>query len=83
MRRTLCALIAAGTFVALTVVATPVFAQGGATSSISGTVVDSGGGVIPGAIVVVKNNASGTTFNAVTNSAGTFRCPRSMPAPIP
>ena len=51
------------------------FAQGGAMSSISGTVVDSGGGVIPGATVVVKNNASGTTFNAVTNSAGTFSVP--------
>src|SRR4029450_4382339 len=51
------------------------FAQGGAMSSISGTVVDSDGGVIPGATVVVKNNASGTTFNAVTNSAGTFSVP--------
>ena len=75
MRRTLCALLTAATFVAVTVIATPVFAQSGATSSISGTVVDSGGGVIPGATVVVKNNASGTTFNAVTNSAGTFSVP--------
>ncbi len=75
MRRQLCALIAAGTFVALSVFATPVFAQGGATSSISGTVVDSGGGVIPGATVVVKNNASGTSFNAVTNTAGAFSVP--------
>jgi carboxypeptidase family protein/TonB-dependent receptor-like protein len=75
MRRTLCALLAAATVVALTVLATPVFAQSGATASISGTVVDSGGGVIPGATVVVKNNASGTVFNAVTNSAGTFSVP--------
>jgi hypothetical protein len=55
--------------------AAPALAQGSATSSISGTVVDSGGGVIPGAAVVVKNNASGTTFNAVTNSTGTFSVP--------
>ena len=39
------------------------FAQGSTTSSISGTVVDTGGGVIPGATVVVKNNATGTTVH--------------------
>ena len=43
-------------------VSTLAFAQGGATSSLSGVVVDSGGGVIPGATVVVKNNATGTQF---------------------
>ena len=32
-------------------------AQGGPTASISGTVVDSAGGAIPGASVVVKNDA--------------------------
>ena len=35
------------------------FAQGGSTSSISGVVVDSGGGVVPGADVVVKNDGTG------------------------
>ena len=42
------------------------FAQGSTTSSISGTVVDSGGGVIPGATVVVKNNATGHDDQRVT-----------------
>jgi hypothetical protein len=46
----------------------------GATSSISGTVVDSAGGVIPGAAVVVSN-AAGATFDAVTNAQGIFNVP--------
>ena len=45
------------------------FAQGASTTSISGTVVDSGGGVIPGATVLVTNDA-GATFAAVTNAEG-------------
>ena len=49
----------------------PAYAQGSATTSLSGTVVDSGGGVIPGASVEVKN-AAGTIFTAVTNSSGAF-----------
>jgi hypothetical protein len=44
-------------------------------SSLSGIVVDSGGGVIPGATVVVKNNATGVAINTVTNSAGAFSVP--------
>ena len=51
------------------------YAQGSTTSTLSGVVIDSGGGVIPGANVVVKNNATGTTFNAVTNSTGAFALP--------
>jgi hypothetical protein len=55
------------------------FAQGSTTSSISGTVVDTGGGVIPGATVAVKNNATGTVTNAVTGAAGTFNIPALEP----
>ncbi|MFB3855621.1 MAG: TonB-dependent receptor domain-containing protein [Vicinamibacterales bacterium] len=51
------------------------YAQGGATSSLSGIVVDSGGGVIPGATVSVKNNATGTTTEVVTNDRGIFSVP--------
>jgi hypothetical protein len=50
------------------------FAQGGATSSISGRVVDSGGGAIPGATVVVKNDA-GAAFENVSNAEGVFSVP--------
>jgi hypothetical protein len=45
-----------------------------ATSSISGTVVDSAGGAIPGAAVVVKNQA-GASFETVTNGEGLFTVP--------
>jgi hypothetical protein len=43
----------------------------GATSTISGTVVDSAGGAIPGAAVVVTNE-SGVSFETVTNAEGVF-----------
>ena len=49
------------------------FAQGG--QSLSGVVVDGDGGVIPGATVVVKNNATGVAIEAVTNSTGQFSFP--------
>jgi hypothetical protein len=49
-----------------------------ATSSITGTVIDSGGGAIPGATVVVKNE-SGVSFEAVTNSEGLFNVPGVSP----
>jgi hypothetical protein len=52
----------------------PAFAQGGASSSISGTVVDSAGGAIPG-VTVMASNQSGLSFEAVTNSEGVFSIP--------
>src|SRR4029453_8281052 len=51
------------------------YAQGGATSSISGTVTDASGAVIPGADVTVKNNATGAEATAVTAENGTFSVP--------
>ena len=55
----------------------PVFAQ--TTSTLSGSAVDSGGGVIPGATVVVKNKATAATFNAVTDADGAFSVPALNP----
>jgi hypothetical protein len=49
------------------------FAQ--ATSAISGVVKDSAGGVIPGATVVIKNNTTGATFEAVTGANGSYAVP--------
>ena len=46
-----------------------------ATSSISGVVVDSGGGFVPGATVTVKNDSTGGESTAVTASSGTFTVP--------
>ena len=59
--------------------ALPAYGQGGATSSITGVVHDTAGGVIPGATVIVKSSATGTTFETLTSSAGTFSVP-SIPA---
>ena len=53
----------------------PAYSQGGSTSSVTGVVVDTAGGVVPGATVVVKSNATGTTFETVTNSSGAFSVP--------
>lgn len=45
------------------------------TGSISGTVADSQGAVIPGADVVATNNATAGEFRAVSNSEGGFTIP--------
>src|SRR6266566_1872006 len=50
--------------------AAPAFGQGGTTSAISGVVVDAVGGVVPGADVVVRHNATGVTTSAVSNGQG-------------
>ena len=55
------------------------YAQGSFTSSLSGTVVDSSGAVIPGADVKVQNNGSGEEYNAVTATNGTFSIPALLP----
>jgi hypothetical protein len=60
--------------VLLALCSTFVSAQGGATSSISGTVMDSAGGAVPGASVIVKNE-SGTSFETVSNAEGVFSVP--------
>jgi hypothetical protein len=51
------------------------YAQGSTTSTISGLVVDAGGGVVPGASVTVKHNATAVTQTSVTNAQGTFSFP--------
>ena len=48
-------------------------AQTAGTSNIEGIVTDSSGGVLPGATVVVRNEATGVARETVTDSAGRFR----------
>ena len=50
-------------------------AQGTATSSITGVVVDSGGGFVPGATVVVKSDSTGAESTAVSGANGSFTVP--------
>ena len=56
---------------ALAVFCTSLTAQGG-NASLSGTVHDAHGGVIPAAKVAIKNPATGVTTNTVTNAAGLY-----------
>jgi hypothetical protein len=64
----------------LTAGAPPAAAQGGGgASSISGTVVDTSGAVIPGADVKVRDNATAREFAAVTAENGTFSVPALQP----
>ncbi len=51
------------------------YAQGGSASSISGVIVDSSGGVIPGAEVAIKNTATGAEAKTITADNGTFSIP--------
>ena len=60
---------------ALALGAPAIHAQGGATSSLSGTVTDTTGGIVPGASVTVKNLATNAASEAVTNGEGQFTVP--------
>src|SRR5918994_6083522 len=44
-------------------------------ATITGTVTDTTGGVLPGVSITVVNEASGITFEAVTDERGVFRMP--------
>jgi len=72
MKGMLCTLAVAGAVLAI---AAPAFAQGGTSSTLAGIVVDNSGGVIPGANVVVKNDATGVSQDSVTNGQGAFSFP--------
>jgi hypothetical protein len=62
--------------VLLILTSTSALAQAGSgTSSLSGIVADSAGGVVPGATVVVTNTATGVKRSFITNSAGAFSAP--------
>jgi Carboxypeptidase regulatory-like domain len=51
------------------------FGQGGATAPLSGLVLDQGGAVVSGAVVIVKNNATGAEFTVTTATNGTYTVP--------
>src|SRR5687768_18460001 len=56
----------------LTLAATKVFAQGAGNSTITGTVVESGG-VVPGAVVTLTEAATKVVSTTPTNEVGVFR----------
>ena len=59
----------------IALIGTAAYGQGGSSSTLSGTAIDSGGGVLPGADVVVQNDATGVSNRAVTNGQGAFSFP--------
>jgi hypothetical protein len=63
------------TVVLTLLVSTVANGQGSFFTSLSGTVVDSSGGVIPGANVKIKNNGTGEEVNTVSGSDGGFSAP--------
>jgi len=60
-------------------VTTLAFGQGSVTATLTGTVVDTSGGAIPGATVIVRNSGTGVTTETVTSSQGTFTVPALLP----
>jgi hypothetical protein len=65
-------ILRAAVSVALVALAVPAFGQ---TSRMTGIVTDTAGGVIPGADVEIRHNATGVTTTTVTNHEGVFSFP--------
>lgn len=51
------------------------YAQGSTTSTISGRIVDTSGGVLPGATITAKHLGNNTVSTTVTNAEGAFTLP--------
>ena len=67
--------LAAGTIVLLALAASPVEAQT-TYATLTGTVTDSSGGVIKGAVVVATNVETAVTTKTTTNSEGVYTVPQ-------
>jgi Carboxypeptidase regulatory-like domain len=63
----------------LSVFAAGLYSQVSSTSTLSGSVVDTSGALVPGAAVTVLNSETDAVFKAVTGSNGAFSVP-SLPA---
>ena len=61
--------------VALCLTGANAFGQGATTQTLSGTVVDATGAVVPGADVSAKHNGTGVVNTAVSNAEGLFSIP--------
>src|ERR1700757_791429 len=59
--------------------ATATFAQEGINASLSGSVSDPTGALIPGVEVTAKNTATGVASTTITNESGTYRFPSLQP----
>src|SRR6476619_2720353 len=73
-----------GTCIAVALIVSVLFAtaglaQEGINASLSGTVSDPTGALIPGVEVTARNTATGVTSTTITNESGTFRFPSLQP----
>jgi len=66
-------------FLACVLLAAGGFAQVGINATLSGTVSDASGALIPGVDVTAINTATGVTSSAITNESGTYRYPSLQP----
>src|SRR4030095_7992698 len=57
------------------------FGQTGINATLSGTVADSSGALIPGVEVSATNTGTGVVAMGVTNESGTYRFPSLQPGP--
>jgi len=62
-------------FVVCLLVGTTVRAQEGINATLSGTVSDNTGALIPGVEVTAKNTATGVASTTITNETGTYGSP--------
>ena len=67
--------IVARVIVVCTILALPVMAYAQEEAVVSGRITDSSGGVLPGVTVRAVHEATGNTFEAVTDELGTYRMP--------
>ena len=74
------AIICVIALVTLNIAATRLSAAG--NGSVSGTVADPSGAVVPGATVTLTNTALGTTFTAVTDGKGLYAFPSVAGRPL-
>src|SRR5438477_4453515 len=56
-------------------------AQVGINATLSGTVSDASGALIPGVEVTAKNTGTGVASTAITNESGTYHFPSLQPGP--
>ena len=68
----LCQIATLGSALMLPFIAAPGVAQGPSTASISGSVTDPKGGLLPKAIVMVKNEATGETHTITADAQGRY-----------
>lgn len=73
-------LVRLGSLVAIMLMVTTLaYGQGSVSSTLSGTVLDTSGGAIPGATVVAKNEGTNVTTETTSSSQGTFNIPALLP----